>query len=193
MGGEWIGSVRPLPVEIGYRRWPPPDGLDSTGDVSLSYRLTCQPETFEQTCAFPSGVVQVSESAGQQPIFVLRNAHVPQLPCGGRVRATLVVVIFFGRWQRRRGSSECQKLYGDRVRYAALANPSDTPDRELARGEVEKEGFTRRAAPKVASVAGGVGGIVRRSKLPREQGQGVDQQPPRGRRGSADVGLANEG
>ena len=141
----------------------------------------------------PSGFVQVSESAGQQPIFDLRNAHIPQLPCGGRVRATLVVVAFFGRWQRRRGSSECQKLYGYRFRYAALANQSNAPHRELARGEVEEEGFTRRAAPKVASVAGGVGSIVRRSRLPREPKRGVDQQPPRGRRGNAYVGLAEEG
>jgi hypothetical protein len=166
LGGEWIGSVRPLPVEIGFRRWPPPDGLDSTGDVSLSYRLTCQPETFERACALPSGFVQVSESAGQQPIFVLRNAHVLHLPCGVRVRATLVVVGFFGRRQRGEGSSEFSKFYGDRFRYAALANPSKAPHRELARGEVEEEGFTRRAAPTAASVARGVGGIVRRSQLP---------------------------
>lgn len=82
------------------------------GDVSLPYRLTCHSETFNVACSFPSGSFQVITSAGQHPTFVLRNAHVLQLPCGVRVGATLVVVGFFGRRQRGEGSSECSKFYG---------------------------------------------------------------------------------
>jgi hypothetical protein len=136
------------------------------GDVSLSHLLTCQPETFEVACSFPSGSVQVSESAGQHPIFGLRNAHLLKLPCGARVRATLVVVGFFGRRQRGEVSSESSTFYGIvfdtphwRIRPKHRAA-------SLLEERLWRKGSHARVAPKATSVARGVGGIVRRSHLP---------------------------
>jgi hypothetical protein len=55
-------------------------GAGSAGDVSLSHRLTCQPGTSNPACALPSGSAHTVADAGQQPTFVMRNAHGPHLP-----------------------------------------------------------------------------------------------------------------
>lgn len=136
------------------------------GDVSLPYRLTCHSETFNVACSFPSGSFQVITSAGQHPTFVLRNAHVLQLPCGVRVGATLVVVGFFGRRQRGEGSSECSKFYGIVFDAPLWRIHPIHRAASLLEGRLRRRGSYAGGAPKAASVARGVGGIVRRSQLP---------------------------
>jgi hypothetical protein len=78
-------------------------------------------------------------------------------PSGGRVQGNSRSRHRLRRVAARSSPSGFRTFYGFRFRYAALANSSKSPHRELARGAPRRRSSHAGAAPKATSVVRGVG------------------------------------